>query len=334
MKTKLFSATLSVIIQINLPLYAQTISNVETLALSPNSYWDGSTVPYQSSFTTGNAIFPNKNNGYWSEGWAYSNMKDSATAGYTNMYSAAPAIGYNGSANYLIGQNAAIINLNNAAIGKIVSGFYITNGTYAAISMRDGDGFARKFGDTTGTNAAIPQGDYPDWFKLTVHKYFGGILTNDSVEVYLADYRFSDNTQDYILKTWQWVDISSLGNVDSLKFILSSSDMGDFGINTPPFFCMDNFTTADSALGISENNNNLSIALFPNPANSNITVNMENLSTQGASIEIIDANGALVYSSIIYKSPAEISVDMLPTGYYHLKVKGKNFEKNKTFIKN
>lgn len=320
---------------------AQTTSTFESLTLSPNSFWNGSTTPLGTTFTDGNAIFPNYYEtawgGYWSSGWAYSNMKDSTTAGSANMYSARPAIGYTGSANYAVGQQNAMIKLSGAALGKVVNGFYVTNGTYAAISMKDGDGFARKFGDTTGTNSGLGQGDYPDWFKLTVRKYFGGVMTNDSVEFYLADYRFANNSQDYIVKTWQYVDLTSLGNIDSLEFILSSSDMGQWGMNTPAFFCLDNLTTADIALAISEidnnNNNNISISLFPNPTSNNININLENLKSDGAVIEIIDATGKLVYSEIIYNASSQISVASLPTGIYHLKATGNNFTGNKSFIK-
>ena len=317
---------------------AQTTSTFELLTLDPDSFWNGSATPLGTTFTDGNVIFQNYYDtawgGYWSGGWAYSNMKDSTTAGFTNMYSARPAIGYAGSANYAVGQQNAMIQLTGVALGKVVNGFYVTNGTYAAISMRDGDGFARKFGDTTGTNSGLAQGDYPDWFKLTVRKYFGGAMTNDSIEYYLADYRFANNAQDYIVTTWQYVALASLGNVDSLVFILSSSDVGQWGMNTPAFFCIDNLTTADIALAISEiDNNNLSISLFPNPTSNNISINLENLKSDRAVIEIIDATGKLVYSEIINTASSQISVASLPTGIYHLKVTGNNFAGNKSFIK-
>ncbi|HWB64128.1 MAG TPA: DUF4465 domain-containing protein, partial [Chitinophagales bacterium] len=92
-------------------------------------------------------------------------------------------------------------------------------------------------------------GNDPDWFKLTVKAWYNGTLKNAAVDFYLADYRFSNNTQDYIVRDWRWVDLTSLGNVDSLAFFLSSSDTGSFGMNTPAYYCIDNFTTADRANG-------------------------------------------------------------------------------------
>jgi hypothetical protein len=59
------------------------------------------------------------------------------------------------------------------------------------------------------------------------------------VEFYLADYRFADNRDDYILDTWQYVDLTSLGMIKSLEFTLSSSDIGEWGMNTPAYFAID-----------------------------------------------------------------------------------------------
>jgi hypothetical protein len=64
------------------------------------------------------------------------------------------------------------------------------------------------------------------------------------VEFYLADYRFTDNTQDYIVEDWATLDVSSLRSATSLEFHLSSSDVGVFGMNTPAYFAVDNVVLA------------------------------------------------------------------------------------------
>jgi hypothetical protein len=127
----------------------------------------------------------------------------------------------------------------NAAGGTYVKGTYINNSTYAYYSMRDGDQFAKKFGGVSGDDA--------DWFMLTVTGWLNGQAKNDTVNFMLADYTFADNSQDYILNEWAWLDLQVLGNVDSLQFSLSSSDAGQWGMNTPAYFVLDNFTTADVA---------------------------------------------------------------------------------------
>jgi hypothetical protein len=111
----------------------------------------------------------------------------------------------------------------------------------------------------------------------------------DTVEFYLADFRFTDNSKDYIIKEWKWVDLTSLGNVDSLVFAMSSSDVGQYGMNTPAYFCIDDLTTTDGVgFGdISVTGNELK--LWPNPANSFV-----NISGDFQKAEIIDANGRVV----------------------------------------
>lgn len=317
--------------QSNTSLKAQTVSTFENLTLAPDSYWNGSSMPLGTIFNSGNAIFPNYYDtaygGYWASGWAYSNMQDSATAGYANMYSARPAIGYSGSANYIVGQQGAKINLNPTAFGKVVNGFYVTNGTYDAISMRDGDSFAKKFGGTSGND--------PDWFKLTIRKWLGGVMTNDSMEFYLADYRYANNAQDYIVITWQWVDLTSLGNVDSLKFILSSSDVGIYGMNTPPFFCIDNYTTADSPLSVHNVNvDNSVLSIYPNPAIDIVNIDLSELTDKNVQLNVSDITGMLIYSEKINTFDI-ISLDMngYPDGIYFINIAGVNTFFNKKLIK-
>jgi hypothetical protein len=97
--------------------------------------------------------------------------------------------------------------------------------------MLNGDAYAKKFGGETG-------GD-PDWFMLTITGKDADGNEVDTVDFYLADYRFEDNGEDYIVDTWQYVDLTSLGEVMSLEFALSSSDVGDWGMNTPGYIAID-----------------------------------------------------------------------------------------------
>lgn len=213
---------------------AQTVSTFDDLTLTPDSYWNGS--DESGKFTSGNARFANSYNVAWGSGtgFFYSNKTDITTPGYGNQYSAYTGGGYNGSANYAIGYTGPVgIKLLGNDAGKKVNGFFVSNTTYTALSMKDGDDFAKKFGGLSG--------DDPDWFKLTITGYLNEVASSTTVDFYLADFRFEDNSQDYILNTWKWVDLNSLGNVDSLSFSFSSSDNGQWGMNTPGYFAMDNF---------------------------------------------------------------------------------------------
>ena len=63
-----------------------------------------------------------------------------------------------------------------------------------------------------------------------------------ATDYYLADFRFADNSRDYITDIWDNVDLTGLGLVKSLEFTLTSSDMGDFGMNTPAYFALDSIS--------------------------------------------------------------------------------------------
>lgn len=320
MKKIMFLAGLVAGISVN----SQTTADFENLNLPNDSYWNGSSQPLGSGFTSGNVYMPNYYDtawgGYWASGWAYSNKTDSTTPGYGNMYSARAGSGYNQSSIYAIGQNNAKIILTGNALGKVVEGLYVTNSTYAYYSMKDGDMFARKFGDTTGTGCLCPQGSYPDWFKLTIKKYYNGTLANDSVEFYLADYRFSDNSQDYIIKDWTWVDLSSLGNADSLLFTLSSSDVGQWGMNTPAFFCVDNIVTRDAGVGISEHLPAI-VNVYPNPANDFVYI--DNTGNNMLCF-LQDATGRLIHTFTVYKGQNRIDLQDLTPGIYFLTTNSTN----------
>ena len=58
-------------------------------------------------------------------------------------------------------------------------------------------------------------------------------------DYYLADLR--DEAKAYIINDWRYVDLSGLGKVKTIGFEMSSSDTGDWGMNTPAYFCFDNF---------------------------------------------------------------------------------------------
>ena len=219
---------------------ALVVSNFDDLPLSPNSYFDPAAT---TTFTSGAASFDYRYNAAWAswDGWVYSNVTDQTTPGFMNQYSAynPPSGGGVGSSagsvnnfavSYLVPATDAMSELSLAKPGS-VSGTYVTNTTYAALSMRDGDSFAKKFGGASGND--------PDYFKLTISGLDAGGQGTGSVDFYLADYRFADNAQDYIVDGWTLVDLSALGTVSKIRFTLASTDTGAFGMNTPAYFALD-----------------------------------------------------------------------------------------------
>ena len=101
--------------------------------------------------------------------------------------------------------------------------------------MLNGDSFAKKFGG--------PSGNAPDFFKVTLtgHSLPGanGSPTG-SVDFFLADYRFAENSDDYVIDAWKLLDLTNLGNARSIDFTFEGSDIGGFGLNTPVYIAIDN----------------------------------------------------------------------------------------------
>lgn len=266
-------------------------------------------------FEAGNIALPNDYNaGYDSwMGWAISTVTDNTTPGYLNDESAITGSGFGGSEAYGVsfffgGPNT--MDLAGAAAGGVVNGMYITNATYAFFSMRDGDSVAKKFGGEDGTD--------PDYFLLTVKGVLNGMETADSVDFYLADYRFEDNAQDYIVDDWTWLDLTSLGPVDQLTFTLNSTDVGQFGMNTPAYFCVDNVSTADGLTGSAETLPAASFSLFPNPVADVLNINWD--SEEEASLFVRSMDGRVVLQKILVNGQNQVQMSLLPAGAYSAQI--------------
>ncbi|MFA9480126.1 DUF4465 domain-containing protein [Phycisphaerales bacterium AB-hyl4] len=200
------------------------------LTLSADSYYNGS--DQAGGFTSQGVHFSNDYNAAWQSwsGFAYSNVDDTETESIGSQYAAFTGSAQSGDI-YAVGYgSSAVVSL---PIATTVSGAYFTNTTYAAMSMIEGDAFAKQF-----------TAEDEDWFRLTVYGLDAGGNNVGSVDLYLADFRASDPEDHYILETWEWADLTSLGEVSALTFSFASSDVGDFGMNTPAYFAMDGLTLA------------------------------------------------------------------------------------------
>ncbi|MFN5886209.1 MAG: DUF4465 domain-containing protein, partial [Bacteroidota bacterium] len=92
-------------------MQAQSVSTFEKLQLPPGGYLNASGEAVKSNFSSGNIRLPNiyetEYGGYWSAGWAYSNLKNDTVGGYTNLYSSFAAAGHQASVNYAVGQGGS-----------------------------------------------------------------------------------------------------------------------------------------------------------------------------------------------------------------------------------
>ena len=248
-------AVLAPLFMFGLAQASDTTITFDDNSLPPNSYWNGS--DGSGGFTSNGFSFPNSytdfGGGYYGwEGWSYSNGTNTTQPAYASdggdpptwtfyadrQYSAITGGGAQSSPNYAVAfQGFDPLTIPMPQATKI-TGMYVTNTTYAYLAMLDGNPFAKKFGGTLGND--------PDWFKLSITGLDSNGQATGSTDFYLADFRSSSK---YIVNGWNWIDLSGLGkNVRTLEFNLSSTDNGTFGMNTPAYFAIDNFTyTAPAA---------------------------------------------------------------------------------------
>ncbi len=165
----------------------------------------------------------------------FSNVIDTITEGYLNDKSAVTGNGFDASDNYGIAyatqnwpdvptESLQIgVGINGDEEGNVVSGLYVTNSTWAHQYM----------------NGNYTSGDY---YRLVVRGFLAGEAVGDSVSFTLAEYSSTDTV---LVKSWEWMDLSTIGKVDSLTFQILSSD--DY---TPYYFAFDNLTVLDNICAV------------------------------------------------------------------------------------
>lgn len=132
-----------------------------------------------------------------------------------------------------------------------------------------------------------------DYFKLII----GGVDENGddipvTVDHYLA--RFDDGELIQSVN-WEWIDLSLLGKVKSLFFTMESTDIGEWGMNTATYFCLDKLqvrSTQDA--GTDTPLADSSIRVYPIGGTGSFGISA---SSQVERIEVVDLNGKRVWSA-------------------------------------
>lgn len=213
------------------------------VSLAAGSYYNGSPGgnpdpgTYGGPFSSGGVTFPNQltvySGGYtYVEGWAASNMVVAPPAAGTygtnfqTQYQYSVPGGSSGNYGITFMSSGPLV----LPAGTKPTSMQVNNLTYVYLSLRDGDGFAKKFGGVSGNDE--------DFFTLTIQGLTDSNASTGSVSFNLADFLGSNTT---IVNTWQTIDLTPLGNASKLSFSLASSDNHPtFGMNTPAAFAMDN----------------------------------------------------------------------------------------------
>ena len=219
--------------------FAQEPATFEDIQLGSNGIWQP---PIGSNeMPSGGWLFTNfTENGYWG-GFTASNRTDLTQTGLNAQYTAAAGCGYDGSSQYAVAYTMGMQTDVYAADGQshTVTGCYVTNGLWTYEDMVQGGYGEPPYGGLSGTD--------PDWFKLTATGKDANGQIVGTVDFYLADLRFDNSEDDYILNTWEWFDLSPLGSVATISFSLSSSRGSGYSMITPTYFCMDNFNGGGTA---------------------------------------------------------------------------------------
>ena len=227
-KSILFVAALAMTFaacQPNYDVEDKTVATFEEAAISPaapQSYL-AFTTDTTANLVSGNfgAMQTVSYGGTYVTGAVVTNITDTTFKDYKDAYKSI-AGGAKGGKNYVVwyedGLSGNAIKLKTPAV---VPGMYVCNNVYAYNSITKGDAIA---GDPFGDD---------DWFMLSIGGMLDGKMVNTQVEFYLAKGK-------NVVTDWTYVDLSQLGKVDAIFFTLSGSKTGDWGLNTPAYFCIDN----------------------------------------------------------------------------------------------
>jgi hypothetical protein len=287
--------------------FSQWISPFDSLNLGSSGYLDGATL--NGGFSSGRLYFVNQYNTqfqYW-DGFAASSRTDTSTSGFSNQFSTYAGTARSGN-QFALAYSAfpSIIRNTEPNVPKRLVSFWYTNSTYAALSMKNGDAFAKKFGG--------PSGNDPDYFVLKVLNFRNGIAI-DTAEVFLADYRSSDNSQDYIVKNWRKANINFEQPFDSLAFRLESSDNGQFGMNTPAYFCLDDVETTPFLAY--EERKTSELKIYPNPARESVVIET---GSEPEFWSVFNSQGQKIqHGSLKAWSTERLKLDGNPSGMYQIR---------------
>lgn len=294
--------------------HAQVVVDFESFTFPQGQdYWNGD--QENGSFTLNGATFSNSNFTFYWNGFSVSALVDNTTPGYENELSAFAGSGANNSEKFGVYYPSGTITFDAPTQPVSIA---VTNTTYAALSMRDGDAYAKKFGSIFGPDGEEDGTNGKDWFKLTVIGVDADDEVTEEIEFYLADFRSEDSLEHYILDQWENIDLSSLGTVHKLLFELHSTDNGEFGMNTPAYFAFDNLTFFQSGVGLPQNTS-ASYTIYPNPAQDVVTLRETNY--QAFSLIVSNAQGSVVVERDASQEH-KIDVRFLPNGVYFLQLTG------------
>lgn len=285
----------------------------ESFDLGTTDYYNGS--DENGDIQINDIKLSNLYNTEWSSwsGFAVSKVQDNTTAGFGNQYASFANGGGDASVKYGVFYSMGEIEFNQT---RVIHSMQVTNTTYAGISMRDGDAYSKQFGSVNGPDGEPDGTNGEDWFLLQIIALDENDNALDTVDFYLADFRFADDNQDYIVDAWETIQFQNLV-AKKLKFNLSSSDIGDWGMNTPSYFAIDNLV-ASPTVGV-KSATTIEASIFPNPADDKFVIK----TTEKGTLELFNTFGQLV-KTVSVNGTTTVDTTGLPSGMYHAALTSEN----------
>jgi hypothetical protein len=162
-------------------------------------------------------------------GFTYTNSSDVTTGNSTASICGKGKVGNIYLNAYCSDYSPAVMTINNTT-DYCINGCWVSNSVYAYNCM------------TTSDWAPATKFKANSYYMVTAYaldsngnniKVNGKAL---SASIYLAKYT---KDSDLPSKVWQWFDLTSLSSATKIKFSVSSSDTGTYGVNTDVDICID-----------------------------------------------------------------------------------------------
>lgn len=289
----------------------QRILNFEEFGLPLDTFLRADASHLDTLFESFDALIPSVYDtsfgGYWASGWTISTSRNDSIGNFTNLVGSITGSGNEGSSTYLVGQNKAYLLLPpNASF----EGLSYSNTTYTANAVENGSFFSRPFGiDSIGNSG------FPDSLILKVELYHAGTIT-EQFQLFLADYRFADDNQDYVLDYWNshLLIATVILPTDSISFTLVSSDQSAFGNNTPDFFALDDLLFSIGVSATEQLAKGQPLSAFPNPITSTVTLGSGG---DWAQVYISDVAGRIVQLIPDFSLGSTLDLSHLQPGTYY-----------------
>ena len=104
-------------------------------------------------------------------------------------------------------------------------------------------------------------------------------------------------------------------------------------MNTPAFFCIDNFTTRNTGLSIAKVQQVNLISTSPNPVHEQLTIHNNNLTSPNYTVQITDQLGRIITIIEANSDSLQLNVANWPNGIYIITTYDNNLVSTQRFIK-